>query len=204
MNLRPSLQLICHHHYQHRHNQIASITRCSSTRSAGTSCTTLFRFKGNNRFGNTAYLSGLSHSTQHSHHQQQQRQQHDRLAFNVKTRPLTTTASKSSSSNSKVIPNNYVQELLTKHLFHGASINIGGFGLGGIPETLIDVMAKHDKAQNLTIASLTAGVDGFGLGKLFEVDGKVKRILASYVGENKVSEFFSYGKINNSHMESVR
>ena len=48
-------------------------------------------------------------------------------------------------------------------------------------------LARDDfvEATDLTIASLTAGVDGFGLGKLFE-NKKVKRMIASYVGENKV------------------
>ena len=88
------------------------------------------------------------------------------------------------TSNSKVLSN--VKPILEKHLFPGAAVNIGGFGLGGIPETLIHELEHYDKAKDLTIASLTAGIDGFGLGKLFEVEGKVKRVLASYVGENKV------------------
>lgn len=92
-----------------------------------------------------------------------------------------------SAPNSKVVANNNIKSIFEKHLFHGASINIGGFGLGGIPETLIHELEGYDAAKDLTIASLTAGVDGFGLGKLFEVEGKVKRVLASYVGENKVS-----------------
>lgn len=87
-------------------------------------------------------------------------------------------------SNSKVVSN--IKPILEKHLFPGAAVNIGGFGLGGIPETLIHELEHYDEAKDLTIASLTAGIDGFGLGKLFEVDGKVKRVLASYVGENKV------------------
>mmetsp|Transcript_14701 Transcript_14701/g.22276 ORF Transcript_14701/g.22276 Transcript_14701/m.22276 type:complete len:589 (+) Transcript_14701:119-1885(+) len=99
-----------------------------------------------------------------------------------------------SSQNSKVVTN--VKSIFEKHLFNGASINIGGFGLGGIPETLIHELQGYDAAKDLTIASLTAGVDGFGLGKLFEVDGKVKRVLASYVGENKNFEnMFFNGKL---------
>ena len=97
-------------------------------------------------------------------------------------RKITT----SPSSQSKVVSTSCIKPLLEKYLFNGVSINIGGFGLGGIPETLIHEVEMNDKASNLTIASLTAGVDGFGLGKLFEKEGKVKRILASYVGENKV------------------
>ena len=72
-------------------------------------------------------------------------------------------------------------------MFPGAKLSVGGFGLGGLPETLLNELAKDDfdSAKDLTIASLTASVDGFGLGKLFEA-GKVKRMISSYVGENKV------------------
>mmetsp|Transcript_19140 Transcript_19140/g.41448 ORF Transcript_19140/g.41448 Transcript_19140/m.41448 type:complete len:345 (-) Transcript_19140:222-1256(-) len=67
----------------------------------------------------------------------------------------------------------------------GDTIAVGGFGLGGIPETLLNALStKKDGPTNLTVASLTAGVDSIGLGKLFEA-GKVKRMISSYVGENK-------------------
>mmetsp|Transcript_8324 Transcript_8324/g.20446 ORF Transcript_8324/g.20446 Transcript_8324/m.20446 type:complete len:560 (-) Transcript_8324:89-1768(-) len=65
------------------------------------------------------------------------------------------------------------------------TIAIGGFGLGGIPETLLNALSsEEDGPSDLTVASLTAGVDSFGLGRLFEA-GKVKRMVSSYVGENK-------------------
>jgi acyl CoA:acetate/3-ketoacid CoA transferase alpha subunit len=51
-------------------------------------------------------------------------------------------------------------------------------------ETLLNELSK-DGPGNLTIASLTAGIDSYGLGKLYE-SGKVKRMIGSYVGENKV------------------
>ncbi|KAK1743836.1 succinyl-CoA:3-ketoacid CoA transferase [Skeletonema marinoi] len=67
----------------------------------------------------------------------------------------------------------------------GDTIAVGGFGVGGIPETLLNTLSAWENGpSDLTVASLTAGVDGFGLGKLFEC-GKVKRMIASYVGENK-------------------
>ena len=67
----------------------------------------------------------------------------------------------------------------------GDTIAVGGFGLGGIPETLLnELSSQHDGPTELTVASLTAGVDSFGLGRLFE-SGKVKRMISSYVGENK-------------------
>lgn len=70
----------------------------------------------------------------------------------------------------------------------GDTLAIGGFGNGGIPETMMNALSSmgDDGPTNLTVASLTAGVDSFGLGRLFE-NGKVKRMISSYVGENKVS-----------------
>ena len=72
------------------------------------------------------------------------------------------------------------------NLKSGDTIAVGGFGNGGIPETLLNALSsQEDGPTNLTVASLTAGVDSFGLGRLFEA-GKVKRMISSYVGENKV------------------
>jgi len=69
----------------------------------------------------------------------------------------------------------------------GDTIAVGGFGNGGAPETLLNALSsQNDGPSSLTVASLTAGVDSFGLGRLFEA-GKVKRMISSYVGENKVS-----------------
>jgi 3-oxoacid CoA-transferase subunit A len=63
---------------------------------------------------------------------------------------------------------------------------VGGFGLCGIPEALIQ--ALHDSgAKNLTAISNNAGVDGFGLGKLLETR-QIKKMISSYVGENKEFE----------------
>lgn len=50
-------------------------------------------------------------------------------------------------------------------------------------ETLLNELSR-DGPGNLTIASLTAGIDAYGLGTLYE-SGKVKRMIGSYVGENK-------------------
>ena len=64
----------------------------------------------------------------------------------------------------------------------GQLLAVGGFGLCGIPEALID--ALHDSgARDLTVISNNAGVDGFGLGKLL-----LTRQIRSYVGENKEFE----------------
>lgn len=63
---------------------------------------------------------------------------------------------------------------------------VGGFGLCGIPEALIDALLASG-VKGLTVISNNAGVDGFGLGKLLE-SRQVKKMIASYVGENKEFE----------------
>ena len=68
----------------------------------------------------------------------------------------------------------------------GILLAVGGFGLCGIPEALID--ALHDSgAKNLTVVSNNAGVDGFGLGKLL-LTRQIRKMISSYVGENKEFE----------------
>ena len=68
----------------------------------------------------------------------------------------------------------------------GQLMAVGGFGLCGIPEALID--ALHDSGvKDLTVISNNAGVDGFGLGKLLNTR-QVKKMISSYVGENKEFE----------------
>ncbi|EED31334.1 3-oxoadipate CoA-succinyl transferase, alpha subunit [gamma proteobacterium NOR5-3] len=62
----------------------------------------------------------------------------------------------------------------------------GGFGLCGIPENLIKEI-KRKGTTGLTIASNNAGVDGAGLGLLLE-DRQIKKMIASYVGENALFE----------------
>jgi 3-oxoacid CoA-transferase subunit A len=68
----------------------------------------------------------------------------------------------------------------------GQLIAVGGFGLCGIPEALIEALMKSG-AKNLTAISNNAGVDGFGLGKLLETR-QIKKMISSYVGENKEFE----------------
>ena len=65
----------------------------------------------------------------------------------------------------------------------GASLAVGGFGLCGIPDVLIQAIADSP-ATDLEVFSNNCGVDGLGLGVLLEL-GKVRRVTASYVGENK-------------------
>jgi 3-oxoacid CoA-transferase subunit A len=68
----------------------------------------------------------------------------------------------------------------------GQLIAVGGFGLCGIPEALIDAL-RDSGARNLTAISNNAGVDGFGLGKLLDTR-QIKKMISSYVGENKEFE----------------
>lgn len=68
----------------------------------------------------------------------------------------------------------------------GQLMAVGGFGLCGIPEALIDAVCASG-VKNLTVASNNAGVDGFGLGKLLDTR-QVKKMISSYVGENKEFE----------------
>ena len=68
----------------------------------------------------------------------------------------------------------------------GQLLAVGGFGLCGIPEALIDAL-RDSGVKNLTVISNNAGVDGFGLGKLLETR-QIKKMISSYVGENKEFE----------------
>ena len=68
----------------------------------------------------------------------------------------------------------------------GQIIAVGGFGLCGIPEALIAAL-RDSGVKNLTCVSNNAGVDGFGLGLLLE-SRQVKKMISSYVGENKEFE----------------
>lgn len=68
----------------------------------------------------------------------------------------------------------------------GQLLAVGGFGLCGIPEALIEAL-KQSGAKDLTVISNNAGVDGFGLGKLLETR-QIKKMISSYVGENKEFE----------------
>ncbi len=68
----------------------------------------------------------------------------------------------------------------------GQTIAVGGFGLCGIPEALITAL-RDTGAKELTCISNNAGVDDFGLGLLLQTR-QIKKMIASYVGENKEFE----------------
>ncbi|MDX3893614.1 CoA transferase subunit A [Pusillimonas sp.] len=68
----------------------------------------------------------------------------------------------------------------------GQTIAVGGFGLCGIPEVLIEAL-RDSGVQDLTCISNNAGVDGLGLGQLLATR-QIKKMISSYVGENKEFE----------------
>ncbi|MBT9609194.1 MAG: CoA transferase subunit A [Aquabacterium sp.] len=68
----------------------------------------------------------------------------------------------------------------------GQLLAVGGFGLCGIPEALIDAL-QASGVRDLTVISNNAGVDGFGLGKLLNTR-QITKMISSYVGENKEFE----------------
>ena len=84
----------------------------------------------------------------------------------------------------KVVAN--AAEALADVVANNQTVAVGGFGLCGIPEALIDAL-KDTGVTGLTFISNNAGVDGFGLGKLLETK-QIKKMIASYVGENKEFE----------------
>ncbi len=71
-------------------------------------------------------------------------------------------------------------------ILDGSVLAIGGFGLCGIPENCISALVESG-IKNLTCISNNAGVDDFGLGLLLQT-GQVKKMISSYVGENKKFE----------------
>ena len=68
----------------------------------------------------------------------------------------------------------------------GASVLMGGFGLCGIPENLIEALHARG-TRGLTVISNNAGIDDFGLGILLRTR-QVRKMVATYVGENKEFE----------------
>ena len=77
-------------------------------------------------------------------------------------------------------------EAAVANLRDGMTILMGGFGLCGIPENLIDAV-RLKGTKDLTVVSNNAGVDDFGIGLLL-MNRQVKKMISSYVGENKLFE----------------
>lgn len=77
-------------------------------------------------------------------------------------------------------------QLALEGLEDGAVVLVGGFGLCGIPENLIQAV-KDKGVKDLTVVSNNCGIDDFGLGILLK-DKQISKMVASYVGENKTFE----------------
>lgn len=77
-------------------------------------------------------------------------------------------------------------DALADVLVDGMTIAAGGFGLCGIPETLIDAIVDSGVSELVAISN-NAGVDDFGLGKLLHTH-QIRKMISSYVGENKEFE----------------
>ena len=82
----------------------------------------------------------------------------------------------------KVYPG--AKEALADLLRDDMMIMAGGFGLCGVPETLIEAM-RESGVKGLTVVSNNAGIDGWGLGVMLETR-QIKKMISSYVGENKI------------------
>jgi 3-oxoacid CoA-transferase subunit A len=85
-------------------------------------------------------------------------------------------------------------DALAGQIKDGMTLMAGGFGLCGVPETLIEAVRKSG-AKDLTFVSNNAGVDGAGLGILLET-GQIRKMISSYVGENKTfANLYLAGKL---------
>ncbi|MFC9930737.1 CoA transferase subunit A [Streptomyces sp. NPDC127190] len=80
----------------------------------------------------------------------------------------------------KVVPS---AEAAVADIGDGASLAVGGFGLSGVPNVLIDALHRQG-AGRLSVVSNNCGVDGGGLGTLL-ASGRIARVVGSYVGDNK-------------------
>jgi len=85
-------------------------------------------------------------------------------------------------------------EALRGILQDGMSIAVGGFGICGIAEHCLNVIADSG-VKDLTIVSITAHVDGYGIGRLLD-NGQVKKVIGSYLGENNnFAKLYIEGKL---------
>ncbi|KAM0211452.1 hypothetical protein ACHAPA_008613 [Fusarium lateritium] len=74
-----------------------------------------------------------------------------------------------------------------KDVRKGSTVLVGGFGFSGVPSTLINALRDRPQVTDLTVVSNNAGMPGVGLGQLLDTK-QIKRMIASYIGENKVFE----------------
>lgn len=93
-------------------------------------------------------------------------------------------ATQAGASKTKVFPD--ARTALSGVVADDQTLAVGGFGLCGIPEALIEAL-RDSGVKGLTAISNNAGVDGFGLGLLLETR-QIRKMISSYVGENKEFE----------------
>ncbi|PYH89925.1 3-oxoacid CoA-transferase [Aspergillus ellipticus CBS 707.79] len=86
-------------------------------------------------------------------------------------------------------------DIAIKDMKSNSTLLAGGFGLSGVPDTLINAVKANPSITGLTVVSNNAGIDGAGLGLLLQ-SRQIKKMIASYVGENKTFEsMYLTGKI---------
>ncbi len=83
----------------------------------------------------------------------------------------------------KVVPG---ADEVVAQIHEGATLMVGGFGLCGVPEDLIQALHRRG-TRNLTVISNNAGVDQYGLGILLH-SRQIRKMISSYVGENREFE----------------
>ena len=98
------------------------------------------------------------------------------------SRPFSTTMRRSAIN--KIYPS--PAEAL-KDMKPNSTLLCGGFGLSGVPDTLIQEVINKPEIVGLTAVSNNAGTDTHGLGKLLKTK-QIKKMIASYIGENKTFE----------------
>ena len=102
------------------------------------------------------------------------------------------TRTRRDRSLGKVYPG--AKEALAGLLKDNMVVMSGGFGLCGVPETLIEAL-RESGVKGLTVVSNNAGVDGWGLGVMLETR-QIKKMISSYVGENKLfAQLFMSGEL---------
>ncbi|RDW73804.1 succinyl-CoA:3-ketoacid-coenzyme A transferase-2 [Coleophoma crateriformis] len=74
-----------------------------------------------------------------------------------------------------------------KDIKPGSTLLCGGFGLCGVPDTLINEVLNQKQIKGLTAVSNNAGTDNSGLGRLLQ-SKQISKMIASYIGENKTLE----------------
>jgi 3-oxoacid CoA-transferase len=76
-------------------------------------------------------------------------------------------------------------EALADISLNGLRVGLGGFGINGSPETLVNFLSQTKNAENLTLVALDSGPDGYGASKIIAA-GKGRKLVTSFIGESKL------------------